>query len=257
MKRMTYGLIPWTILILLCSVLTQIGFLSPISFAKPYEIAQELVPVLLGIERPGWAGNANFWLSLFATGRRVFVAAAISFLVGVPMGLAIGRFKKLRWTLEPLLNFLRGLPVTTLYPLFFQFFGYFADDSKIAMAALGSGLVMIVSVYEGVANCDREIIEAAMLDGAGEKELIRHVVWYLALPYIYTGFRIGLSLAMVIVIVAEVFMGGGNGLGYVIYWAAQRYNIPQMWTFILLTGMFGLLINTTLEKLKPRLIPWL
>lgn len=257
MKGLTYGAASWLVILFVWSLLTYTEVIQPFFLPKPHEVFQDLVPILFGIKRTGWDSSPDFWVNLLITGKRVAISIFLASLMAIPIGIAMGRFQKIRRVTEPITEFFRALPVTILYPVFGFVFGYFDDGSKIAMAVFGSGLVLTVGICEGVKNCDSEIVDAARIDGAGEFELIRNIIWYLALPYTYTSLRVGLSLAVVLVIVTEVSMGGGNGLGYVVYERGQSYHLAQMWAFIILTGCFGLTLNSTLEKLKPRLIPWL
>lgn len=79
----------------------------------------------------------------------------------------------------------------------------------------------------------------------------------MALPYTYTSLRVGLTLAIVLIIVTEVSLGGNTGLGYVVRNRAESYHMAQMWAFIALCGILGLTINSAFEKIKPKLMPWL
>lgn len=257
MKRLIYGTFSWLVILFVWSLLTYTEVIHPLFLPKPHEVFQELVPILLGIKRTGWDSSPDFWVNLLITGKRVAISIFLASLLAIPTGMVMGRFPKIRQVTEPIMEFFRALPVTILYPVFGFVFGYFDDGSKIAMAVFGSGLVLTVGIYEGVKNCDSEIVDAARMDGAGEFELIRSIIWYLALPYTYTSLRVGLSLALVLIIVTEVSMGGSSGLGYAVYESGQRYHLAQMWAFIILTGSFGLALNSAFEKLKPRLMPWL
>jgi len=92
--------------------------------------------------------------------------------------------------------------------------------------------------------------------GCSEKQLLRKVVYPMALPYIYVGLRNAISLSLITTIVVEMTMPGKNGLGYSILNTYQVFRIPEMYAFIFITGLVGWVLNEVFLSVEKRRLRW-
>lgn len=250
-KHLFNSFVPWLVVISAWSIVAYAGVYSSYIIPYPHKVAREFFAIVSGKNLgDGIMGPSYIWPNIGATLRRVLVAFFLGTGLGIPLGMAVGSFRKIRWLIEPPTSFLRAIPVTSLFPVFMVILGIF-EGPKIAMTAVSVGLVMMVGAMEGVLNAEKEIVEAARLDGANDLQLIRSVTSYLALPHIYASVRVALPHALVLVIVSEMFIGARAGLGYVISQSSLKHNMPEVWAELIILGLIGMGINKALEAIRP------
>lgn len=193
----------------------------------------------------------DFWHTFV----RVSYAFAFSTLGGVPLGIVLGANDKVYRALEFLIDFFRSTPATAMFPLFLLLFGL-GDFSKIAVAAFAGWLVVVFNVAYGVMNARRTRILAAKSMGASSGRIFIDVVFFETLPQTFIGIRTGISIALVVIIVAEMFIGATDGLGHRIIDAQISYDLTDMYGSILVTGVMGYGLNLFFLGIEKRLIHW-
>ena len=168
---------------------------SPILLPGPGVTLQHLWTVTVG-----GSMAVDFGATLLRTGQ----AFAIATVIGVPLGVALGSSEPLYRSVEFLIDFFRSTPSSALIPLFMLFFGI-TDFNKVAIAAFAAVLVVMFNSAYGVMNAKRTRIMAAQVMGASRWQTFRDVLLWESLPQTFIGLRSGISLALVIVVVAEMF----------------------------------------------------
>lgn len=209
--------------------------------------------VLLSLDRLMVGGT--LLTDLASTAWRTFVSFAIATFLGIPLGLILGSKEGIRRATSVLIDFFRSLPGTALFPLFLLFFGI-GDRAKIANAVFACTLIIMVNTMYGVRNANKTRIFAAQTMGASPSRIYSRVVLPGALPEIAGGLRIAVSIALIVIVVTEMFIGTASGLGKRIFHTYQLFQIPEMYAAILLTGLFGYGLNLVLVTLERRLIHW-
>lgn len=194
-------------------------------------------------------------VDLWSTVYRMLAALFFATVIGVPLGILLGASKKVYRQVEFIIDFFRSTPVTAIFPMFLLIFGI-GDASKIAIAAFAAGLLVIFNVAYGVMGARQTRKMAAKVMGASRIEIVRSVTIYEALPQTFVGLRTGVSLALVVIVVAEMFIGADNGLGYRIINAQQTYNLADMYGSILVAGVLGYSVNALFLKLDNSLVHW-
>lgn len=192
---------------------------------------------------------------LWATVLRTFYAFLIAFLIGVPLGVLLGSSVPAYRSVEFLIDFFRSTPSSALIPLFMLIFGI-TDINKIAIAAFAAVLVILFNSAYGVMNAKKTRVMAAKTMGISNFHIFKDVLLMESLPQTFVGLRTGISLALVIVIVAEMFIGSEAGLGHRIIDAQQVFNIKDMYSSILITGALGYGLNLIFMATESRLIHW-
>ena len=195
--------------------------------------------------------NLDIWTTIKAT----FVSFFIAAIVGVPLGVALGSSEKVYRSIEFLIDFFRSMPASALIPMFILFFGI-TNQSRIAIAAFSAFLLILFNSAYGVINARESRIMASKVMGASKWQVFRDVLLFESLPQTFIGLRSGISIALVIVIVAEIFMSPEYGLGKRINDAQQTLDVNNMYASILLTGVLGYGLNALFLAFDRRLIHW-
>jgi len=233
-------------LFLVAILLFYLGIFNKLMFPNPIFVFQRLFELIISKE---------MYSNLFLTLNRVILGTCISILIGVPFGLVLGYFSKLYDVFEFIIDFFRSIPVTALFPLFMLFFGI-GNTSKIMLGAWIATLVIIVNTSYGVRHANKAYLKLAKIYKTSKKYVFLDIVFPGALPSIFSGLRVGVSLVLVVVIVTEMFIGSVNGLGQSILNAQLKYEIPEMYALIIITGILGYILNKLFLILEKRTIHW-
>lgn len=186
---------------------------------------------------------------------RTLKAFALAIVFGLPLGIVVGSSQRIYRSIEFLIDFFRSTPATALFPLFMIIFGL-GDLSKIAVAAFSAFLIILFNVAYGVMNARPTRMLAARVMGASRMRVFRDVTLYESLPQTFVGVRTAVSLALVVIIVAEMFIGSDSGLGKRIIDAQITFDMPALYGTILLTGALGYAFNLVLLAFEGRLVHW-
>ena len=186
---------------------------------------------------------------------RTLASFAIAAVLGVPVGIVLGSDKRIYSSLEFVVDFFRSTPATAMFPLFLLIFGI-GEESKIGIAAFSAWLVIVFNVAYGVINARPGRILAARVMGASRMRIFRDVMFYESLPQTCVGLRLGVSYALVVIIVAEMFIGADNGMGRRIIDAQQVFDLRQMYASIIATGCLGYGLNVIFLALERRFVKW-
>lgn len=192
---------------------------------------------------------------LGATLYRTFGAFAIAVVAGLAVGLMLGTFKRLYEVLEIPLDFFRSLPSPVLIPVAMLLLGL-GDAARISVAAFTCTLINCVQAAYAVRSLPVRRIQAARLLGARRWRLIRDVVVPGMLPALFAGWRITLSLSLIIIVVTEMFIGTQLGLGMRILDLHLAFRIPAMYAVVLTVGITGYAINKSIEVVEHRCVHW-
>ena len=245
MRRFTLFAAPAAVL-LLWLVISKSGTVDRIFLSDPWSV---LVALVDGLRDGVLIGD------LFATVLRSLAGFLLATVVGVPLGLLIGRRPSVAQALQPTIDFFRSVPATALFPMFLFVFGI-GDVAKVAVAVYGCALIVLVNASYGAIQVRETRVRAARIMGANDQSIFWKIVVPEALPSIFAGLRIALSLAFVLVVVTEMFIGTTVGLGYEIINSQQLYRIPEMYAAIVLAGVVGYLGNRALIAIERRLLHW-
>jgi ABC-type nitrate/sulfonate/bicarbonate transport system permease component len=226
--------------------LCSIHVVRPVLLPTPYATFAFMFDALL---HGSMLGDA------FVTISRVLLAFVIGAGVGIPLGVALGSNERLYRSVEFLIDFFRSTPASALIPLFILFFGI-SDINKIAIAAFSVFSVVVFNSAYGVMNARKSRILAAKVMGASPYQIFRDVLFFESLPQTMVGLRTGISTALVVVVVAEMFIGSDQGLGHRIIEGEQVLHITDMYSSIIVAGIIGYLLNMLFMFTDKRLIHW-
>lgn len=192
----------------------------------------------------------HFWKSV----ERVYGGFLCAALVGIPLGLMIGRIRVIRIMLDPMLSLLRPIPVTAWLPLSMIFFGLGAK-SAIFLVFLGAFYPILLNTIFGVKSVDPRLFEAAEMLGCSGSQLFRSVVLPAALPNIFNGLRLGASFAWILIVVGEM-TGVPEGLGAVIMDGRSLSRTDLVITGMIIIGLTGFVSDRILLLVSNYFLRW-
>jgi NitT/TauT family transport system permease protein len=204
-----------------------------------------------------WTGmkGGKLGSDFLVTVERTVYATLIASAVAIPLGIFLGASERLYRSVEFVIDFFRSTPASAMFPLFLVLFGV-GDRTKISVAAFGAALVILFNVAYGVMNARKTRLLAAKAMGASRFRILTDVMLLESLPQTFVGLRNGVSLALVIVVVAEMFIGSTNGLGNRVFEAQQLFAMPDMYAAIFAAGALGYGLNLFFLTIERRFVHW-
>jgi NitT/TauT family transport system permease protein len=191
---------------------------------------------------------------LIATTSRVYGAFLLAAAVALPLGMLIGRLRPVRELLEPTFQLLRPIPVTAWLPLSMIMFGL-GPRSAFFLVALGAFYPILVNTVFAVRSVEPRLFEAAQMLGVSPARLFPKVVLPASLPGMFTGLRLGLGFAWVVIVVGEM-TGVQTGLGAMIMDARQLSRTEIVISGMAVIGLAGFLSDLGVQAIGRRLLAW-
>lgn len=214
-------------------------------FTTPSRVAVALVQLLASGEI-----EKHFYVSATA-----FLAGlGLSIVVGLPLGLIMGRSTVLENLLDPYVTAANATPRIVFLPLLILWFGI-GIWSKILIVFAGAVFPLLINTYIGVKNVNRVLVNVVRSFGANEWQLMRIVVLPNSLPYIIAGLRLAIGRAILGVVVGE-FFGSSVGLGYMIASAATNYKVDVVFVGVAIFMALSVALTLAVKQLESRLASW-
>jgi ABC-type nitrate/sulfonate/bicarbonate transport system permease component len=186
---------------------------------------------------------------------RLGIGYGIALVVGIAAGTAIGLYRDLRALCEPTLEFFRAIPPPVLVPVIALFAGYTGWTSKIVTIALGCVWPILLNAVEGVRGLDEVLLDTARCYHLRTRTRLLQVVLRGSSPQVATGARQALSIGVILMVISELF-GANRGLGASIVQFQRDFDIPQMWTGIIVLGVIGFLLSVLFRIVEYRSLAW-
>ena len=239
----------------LWELLSRGGVLNPHFVPPPSEVIRTWYDWIFGGgEAAGHRFSGTWMTHVLSSGQRVLGGFLIAALLGVVLGVLIGWFRVVGALLDPIVQLLRPIPVTAWVPFAIVFFGLSAWGA-IALIALGAFFPIVVNSTAGAQRTPRMLVRAALMLGTPRRKLLWRVVLPSALPSIFTGLRLGMGVAWVLVIVAEM-LAVRSGLGYVMWDAYQLIRMDLIVATMVSVGVLGFLFDVLLVGLRKWALGW-
>jgi NitT/TauT family transport system permease protein len=187
-------------------------------------------------------GNGILPVATVATLYRLVGGFLIAAVVGIALGVAMGRRQWIEDTLLPIVTFLYPIPGLAYAPLFVLWFGL-GDGPTIVLVGVASSFTVIINAWKGVKAVKPIWLRSAAVMGARDREAFWRVVLPAALPYILIGLRLGLAQAWRLLIAVEMLMSVQRGLGWLIFGAQTFLNTDVMLASIATIGAIGIVLE--------------
>jgi ABC-type nitrate/sulfonate/bicarbonate transport system permease component len=223
----------------------SVGWINPIFLPTPSAIALAIYQL---------AVSGALWHHLFYSLMRIGAGWLLGTVAGVIVGFAIGLSGLARGVGITFISALFPIPKIALLPLLILWLGI-GEEPKIATIALGVFFSTAISVYSGVDNVPRNLIRMAQSFNVPFHAIVRRVIWPGALPSILAGFRITASIALLLVVSAEM-IGAEFGIGAFVLQAGNLMQTDQLLAGVVILSLFGLAIGRLINWLETRLLHW-
>ena len=184
----------------------------------------------------------------------VMLGFIISSLVAVPLGLMMGTFRIVQAALEPLVNFIRYLPVTSFVPLFILWIGI-GIEQRVTVIIFGTFFQQLVMISDVVRGVSKDLLNASYTLGASRRDVVIHVLAPASLPGILTTLRVTMGWAWTYLVVAEL-VAASSGLGYISLKAMRGFEVDTIFLAIAIIGVLGILTDQAFRLLRMTLTPW-
>ena len=179
---------------------------------------------------------------------------ALSAVVGVPIAMWIAYSRVVESFVYPLLVFSQSIPKVAIAPLFVVWFGFGVIPKVIAAFLLGF-FPVIVATVQGFKSIEPDVIDLARSMGANPLKVFIKFRLPQAMPAIFSGLKVSVTLAVVGAVVGE-FVGSNSGLGYVLQKANGTFDLPLMFAALVILSMIGVLLFLVLELIERWVLPW-
>jgi NitT/TauT family transport system permease protein len=233
-------------LLLAWEAVARSGWVNPLFLPAPSAVIYALWRMTLS-EDLIW----HAWVST----ARVWIAFGIATAMAIPIGILMSSYRPIGAALEPIIDFIRYLPVPALVPLSIIWFGV-GENTKIFLLWLGTFFQLVLLVADDMRRVPNEYFEIARTVGANQRQLLTDVGFPAMLPNLLDNLRITLGWCWTYLIIAEI-VAADSGLGFVI-WTARRYmKTPEVMAGVVAIGIIGLVTDQLLRLLHRRAFRYL
>jgi ABC-type nitrate/sulfonate/bicarbonate transport system permease component len=233
------------VLLLLWELAAATGRMPSLSFPRMSEILASWWRLILSGELPRELAD-SLW--------RMFTGYFVGVLLGVLLGLLMGYFRFFYNLLEPITEVLRPIPSPAYLPIVILFLGI-DDEMKVFMIAFASLFPVLINTYSGVRSVDPIQLQTARTFGVTGRKLIWRIVLPAASPYIFTGMRVSLAVALIVMVISEM-VAASSGIGYFILSAQRGFQIREMFAGVLTLAVVGYALNRVFIAVENRVLAW-
>lgn len=244
-KRYIYSIITFLLILALWQLAAISGKFSRVLLPSPLEVFSTFLSIIISGELP-----RHILISLI----RLFPGLFFAAITGICLGILIGRYEKTDLYLSPLIDFLRGIPIVCILIIAILALGI-GEKTKIFVVFYISIWPILINTVYGVRSVDRMQMLSAQSIGAGEDDLIIKVILPASFKHILAGLRLGISAALVGVILSEV-LAANDGLGYFIFDSERNFQTKEMYAGIIAAGLLSVLFNLVFKKIENKILSY-
>jgi len=238
-------LVALAILLALWEAAGRAGHLNPLYMPMPSSIWGALVELFSG---------SRIWIHMEATFTAALVGLALGIVVGIVLGVVAALVPVIAELLEPVMLLLNAVPRVILAPLFVIWLGI-GLASKVALAFILVAVVIFFTVFTGIRQVDRRLVERIVTLGGDRSALLRHVYLPSVTAWVLGNLKVVVGFAFTGAVVGE-FVAASRGLGYLLSFAQSTFNPALMMALVLLIMVVVLVIFGLASRLEKRLLRW-
>jgi NitT/TauT family transport system permease protein len=233
------------LILLVWEIVVRVHLLDARFFPAPSSVIEEL---LLLVQ------SGQLFVDIGWTLLRVVIGTLLGTIPGVILGIVLGLSPMVRAFVQPAISALYPVPKIALFPLVMLMFGI-GEASKWAIVAVAVFFQVFYSTLAGVVNIDRIYLDVASNFKASRWQTFYTVAVPGALPFIFTGFQLGIGMALIVVVIAENF-GTQVGVGFLIWRSWQIFEVRDMYVGLIVVALMGYCFQLLLQRLQKAIIPW-
>jgi NitT/TauT family transport system permease protein len=245
-------ILPIIILLVLWSVIV---FISSDGYLTIVDVVESFIKLTFEGDSEGRTLLYHTTTSLF----RVILGFAVAFITAVPLGVAVGRYRKLNSIASPVIEAMRPIPPIAWIPLAILLFSPVFLYAQVFIIWIGVFFPLLINTTSGVKRTNPVHLDVAETFGASEVQVLRRIVIPSAAPEIFSGMRIGFGIGWMCLVAAEMIpspFGVVGGLGYLILLMQQSGRTGGVISGMLLIGFIGFFINFLFLYLEKHLLKW-
>ena len=221
------------------------AWIKPLFVSSPSRIAKALTMMI---------ADGSIWRDLRVSGLEFALGYGLAVIIGIPLGIMMGWYKRINAVLDPFVSALYATPRIALVPLIVIWFGIDLP-SKVAIIFLSTVFPILVSTITGVRTIDRDFIKVARSFGANDRQLFLTVALPSSVPMLLTGLRLGLGHALIGIVVGEM-LGANAGIGYMMSLAGATFQTDRVFVGLLIIAGSGMALTECLRLIERRFEMW-
>lgn len=225
--------------------LTYSGAVKEIFLPRPESVLSTTISMAL---------DGSLWEHVLASVQVVLIGFVISSIVAVPLGLTMGTYRIVQAALDPLVNFIRYLPVTSFVPLFILWIGI-GIEQRVAVIIFGIFFQQLVMIADSARGVQRDLVNAAYTLGTKRRDTVFHIVFPATLPNVLDVLRVTMGWAWTYLVVAEL-VAARSGLGYISLKAMRGFQVDVIFMAIAMIGILGLCTDQLFRGIRRLVAPW-
>lgn len=202
------------------------------------------------------AVTGSLWTQTGHSLSRLVIGFLLGAIPGVIIGVVMGLSKIINAALRPIISALYPIPKSAVFPLFLLFFGL-GENAVWWFVAVGVFFPVVINTYTGVANVSQIFYDVADNFGASRAQVFRTVALPGAMPSIVTGVELGAGMGLIMLAIAEMMGGQGNGWGFQVWNSFQLFMIDTMYAYLLVFALVGVLLAIITATVGRALTPWI
>lgn len=221
------------------------------------EIAQHLYwpsPIKIAGVIPATWFDGRFTGDVLPSLSRLLIGYVCALVIGVAIGVVVGSLRRVRLFCEPVFELFRAIPPPVLVPIIMLFTGR-GLGMQITVIAFGCIWPILINTVEGIRGIDLTQIDTASSYRVRGVRRLTTIVLPAAGPKIFVGARQALSLGIIMMVISEMFVAT-NGIGFSIIQFQRLFQLPQMWSGIILLGIIGVVANLIFKFIEHRVLRW-
>lgn len=243
--RRRLSIISPLLLILIWEILVRFGILDSRFFPAPSTVMVTMMDMIK---------SGMFVTDLGISMYRILGGFLLGAIPGLLFGLTMGIFPTIKAIMDPVIAATYPIPKLAIMPLIMILLGL-TEFEKMVIIALGTFFLVLINTVAGVVNLDKIYLDVAKNYGATKKDYYLTIAIPGALPMIFTGIKLGMGMALLLIVAAEM-NGARSGIGYRIWESYSIFNIPEMFVSFVVMAVLGYIFTVILDELERWIIPW-
>jgi len=242
---LTISLLVWLVVLAIWIGLTYSGLVPQMFLPTPDAVLATTVSL---------ASDGTLWEHTLSSLQVVLLGFVISSVIAVPLGLIMGTYRVVQAALDPLVNFIRYLPVTSFVPLFILWIGI-GIEQRVSVIIFGIFFQQLVMIADAARSVPRDLVNAAYTLGTRRVETVFHIVLPATLPNILDILRVTMGWGWTYLVVAEL-VAARSGLGYISLKAMRGFQVDVIFMAIAMIGILGLITDQIFRVIRRLAAPW-
>ena len=201
-----------------------------------------------------WLFANGFWTDLRVSAVEFGYGFGLALLVGVPLGVLMGWYRRFHALFEPLLTALYVTPRVALVPMLILWFGL-GIESKVALVFLGGVFAILFNVMAGMQTLDEGLVRCARSFGATDRQLFRTIALPSVLPFLIAGMKLAVGRALVGVLVGEL-VASNAGIGHMMAVAGATFQTDKVFVGVVLLAAIGWTLTAFFQRIEEHLTKW-